>query len=67
VSLAAQGIVGSRSVRPDGPMLALYLWTYASSIVALGVFLGLGAAAMWGALGMGLVAIPLAVTVVRHR
>jgi uncharacterized membrane protein len=67
VSLAGQHIVGSRSVRPDGPMLALYLWTYASSILALIAFLELRAAALWGALGMGLVALPLAVTLVRHR
>ncbi|HVD87655.1 MAG TPA: carotenoid biosynthesis protein [Jatrophihabitantaceae bacterium] len=67
VSLAGQYIVGSRSVRPDGPMLALYLWTYASSILALIAFFGLRAAALWGALGMGLVALPLAVTLVRHR
>jgi putative membrane protein len=67
VSLAGQCVVGSRSVRPDGPMLALYLWTYASSVLALVAFLGLSAAALWGALGMGLVALPLAVTLVRHR
>ena len=67
VSLAGQCIVGSRSVRPDGPMLALYLWTYASSVLALSAFLGLSAAALWGALGMGLVALPLVVTLVRHR
>jgi uncharacterized membrane protein len=67
VSLAMQHLVGARTVRPDGPMLALYLWTYASSVLALSAFLGLGSAALWGALGMGLVAVPLAVTLVRHR
>jgi putative membrane protein len=46
--------------RHDRPLLALYLWTYASSIVAHAVFLGRPASAAWGALGMGLVAIPLA-------
>ena len=45
----------------DAPMHALYLWTYASSILAHAVFLGLPASAAWGALGMGLVALPLAV------
>jgi putative membrane protein len=44
----------------DAPMLALYLWTYASSVLAHAVFLGLPASAAWGALGMGLVALPLA-------
>jgi uncharacterized membrane protein len=67
VSLVGQCIVGSRSVRPDGLMVALYLWTYASSVLALSAFLGLSAAALWGTLGMGLVALPLAVTLVRHR
>jgi uncharacterized membrane protein len=45
----------------DAPMLALYLWTYASSVVAHALFLGLPGSAVWGALGMGAVAIPLAV------
>lgn len=45
----------------DGLMYALYLWTYASSILAHAVFLGLPASALWGAVGMGLVAVPLAV------
>jgi putative membrane protein len=40
-------------------MLALYLWTYFSSMLALAVWLDLTAAAAWGALGMGLVALPL--------
>ncbi len=44
----------------DAPMLALYLWTYASSVLAHAVFLGLPGSAGWGALGMGLVALPLA-------
>ncbi|HLL66038.1 MAG TPA: carotenoid biosynthesis protein [Micromonosporaceae bacterium] len=44
----------------DAPMLALYLWTYASSVLAHAVFLGLPASAAWGGLAMGLVAVPLA-------
>jgi uncharacterized membrane protein len=40
--------------------LALYLWLYVGWIVALAAFLHLGAAAAWGALGMGAVALPLA-------
>ena len=39
---------------------ALYLWTYASSVLAHAAFFGLPASALWGALGMGLVAVPLA-------
>jgi putative membrane protein len=49
-----------RAPGDDAPMLALYLWTYASSVLAHAVFLGLPASAAWGALGMGLVALPLA-------
>jgi putative membrane protein len=51
--------------RRDAPMLALYLWTYLSSGLALGVFLGLPAAAGWGALGMAPLALPAARALVR--
>ncbi len=51
--------------RDDRPLLIMYLWTYASSVLAHAVFLGLSGSAAWGALGMGLVAIPLAITLVR--
>lgn len=40
--------------------VALFLWVYFSSLVALVVFFGLPYAALWGALGMGLVALPVA-------
>ena len=50
----------------DAPVLALYLWTYWSSILAHAVFLGLPASAVWGGLGMGLVAVPLTVTLARR-
>jgi uncharacterized membrane protein len=55
--------IGADPARPgvDAPMYAMYLWTYTSSILAHAVFLGLPASAAWGAAGMGLVAIPLAV------
>jgi putative membrane protein len=49
----------------DGPMLALYLWTYGSSVLAHAVFLDLPGSAAWGALGMGVVAVPLAVRLLR--
>lgn len=65
---AALAGAGVHRVGPaDAPMLALYLWTYASSIVAHAVFLRLPASAAWGALGMGLVAVPLAVRLARHE
>ena len=63
VSAAVQAIVGDGG---DAVPLGLYLWLYVGWIVALGGFLGLGAAAAWGALGMGLVAVPLAVRLVRR-
>jgi putative membrane protein len=43
----------------DAVPIALYLWTWAGSALALAVFLDRPAAAAWGALGMGLVAVPL--------
>jgi putative membrane protein len=44
----------------DAPMHALYLWTYASSVLAHAVFLNLPGSAVRGAVGMGVVAVPLA-------
>jgi putative membrane protein len=46
----------------DGVMHALYLWTYVSSVLAHAVFLGLPWSALWGGLAMGVVAVPLAVS-----
>ncbi|WP_328344351.1 carotenoid biosynthesis protein [Micromonospora sp. NBC_00421] len=51
----------------DDPMFALYLWTYFSSVLAHAVFLRLPASAVWGAVGMAVVAVPLAVTLLRAR
>jgi putative membrane protein len=56
-------VTGSR----DDPMFALYLWTYFSSVLAHAVFLRLPASAVWGAVGMAAVAVPLAVTLLRAR
>lgn len=58
---------------PDVPLaddavgLGLYLWLYVGWVVALAVFLDLRAAAFWGGLAMGTVAVPLAVRLVRLR
>ncbi|MBO3737251.1 carotenoid biosynthesis protein [Actinoplanes flavus] len=43
----------------DGPMLALWLWTYFSSVLAHAVFLGLPASAVWGGVLMGAFVLPL--------
>ncbi len=64
--LAVAVPAGGPDPAADAPMLALYLWTYGSSVLAHAVFLGLGASAGWGALGMGLVALPLAAALGRR-
>ncbi|MCG5448110.1 carotenoid biosynthesis protein [Micromonospora hortensis] len=61
------GPAAEHTDRRDDPMVALYLWTYFSSILAHAVFLDLPASALWGAAGMSVTAVPLAVTVLRAR
>jgi uncharacterized membrane protein len=54
---------GPRASIPDAqdrPILALWFWTYASSVLAHAVFLGLPWSALWGGVVMGAVVIPLA-------
>ena len=65
--MVSLGLALRRSSTSDSeaPMIALVLWTYLSSILAHAVFLGLPASAGWGALGMGLVAVPLIWKLVR--
>ncbi|MEK8109961.1 hypothetical protein NKG94_47385 [Micromonospora sp. M12] len=41
------GSVAAHTDRRDHPMIALYLWTYFSSILAHAVFLDLPASALW--------------------
>jgi uncharacterized membrane protein len=50
---------------PSGPAAALYLWTYASSVLAHFAFFGLPGSAVIGGILMGLVAVPFAVVVLR--
>ena len=66
ISLVLQGILRNTDPGDDRWMYALFLWTYASSVLALAAFLHLQAAALWGALGMGAVAVPLALRVRRQ-
>ncbi|MFI6269060.1 carotenoid biosynthesis protein [Micromonospora zamorensis] len=61
------GPTAEHTDRRDHPMVALYLWTYFSSILAHAVFLDLPASALWGAAGMSVTAVPLAVTLLRAR
>jgi putative membrane protein len=55
-----------RPVTVDAPVLGLYLWTYGSSVLAHAVFLDLPRSALLGGIGMGLVAIPLTVSLARR-
>jgi uncharacterized membrane protein len=50
----------SRREADDRVPAALFLWTYASSVLAFAVFFGRPGVALVGALGMGLVAVPYA-------
>ena len=61
ISVVLQTFLASRDRFDDAQPIAIYLWTYAASVLALAAFLDLRAAAAWGAIGMGLVAVPLAV------
>ncbi|MGR6321151.1 carotenoid biosynthesis protein [Micromonospora soli] len=61
------GPAADRADRRDAPMFALYLWTYASSVLAHAVFLRLPASALWGAAGMAVAAVPLAAALLRAR
>jgi putative membrane protein len=51
----------------DTPMLALYLWTYGSSVLANAAFFELSGSAAWGAAGMGLITAPLVVHLTRRQ
>ncbi len=61
ISLVLQGFLHGQGAESDQLLRGAYLWIYASSAVALLAFLHLPAAAVWGTLGMGAVAVPLAV------
>ncbi len=60
--LVFAGLAGSREVPDylDAVPVGLFLWVYFSSILAHTVFFGLTYAAAWGAVGMGVVAVPVA-------
>jgi len=59
VLAAAAGPAGREPRGGDAPMIALWLWTYASSVLAHAVFLGLPRSAAWGGVLMGAVVLPL--------
>jgi uncharacterized membrane protein len=59
-------LLPSRRSPSDAVPITLYLWTYASSVLAHAVFFGLPGSAAWGGLAMGLVAVPLAASLLRR-
>jgi putative membrane protein len=59
VSAIVQWVLRRDEPRADAVPVALYLWTWIGSAVALAVFLHRPAAAAWGAVAMGVVAGPL--------
>ena len=67
MSAALQAVLDRRDHSPRGVPIPLYLWTWASSTLALAAFLHLGAAAAWGGVAMGTVAVPLIASLRRAR
>ncbi|ROZ89085.1 carotenoid biosynthesis protein [Gordonia sp. OPL2] len=58
-------LIGHRPV--DALPIAVYLWTYVSSVIAHALFFGRPPVALVGGVIMGLVAIPLIIVLVRDR
>jgi len=70
MSLALQWVLDGSTARAGASDLVprvLYVWTWASSALGFAVFLHLLAAAAWGVVAMGSVAVPLAARLVRER
>ncbi|MEU4236622.1 carotenoid biosynthesis protein [Actinoplanes sp. NPDC026619] len=69
--MLALSAAGGRSIKTptegDAPILTLWFWTYASSVLAHAVFLGLPASAAWGAVVMGAAVLPVAAKMIRAR
>jgi len=62
VGVAMLGVLQAlpRRRADDRQPYALFLWTYASSVLAFAVFFGRPLVALVGGIGMGLVAVPFA-------
>jgi len=68
ITLVLDPLAGDAPDSPDGAPLAVFCWTYLSSVMANAVFFGRPWVALVGALVMGVVAVPLLVVLVReHR
>jgi putative membrane protein len=59
ISYVLQRVLRGTPDADDRVPYAVYVWTWASSVLALAAFLGLPAAAAYGGLAMGTVAVPL--------
>ena len=59
--MTALSLAGAERESDDRPALALWFWTYASSVLAHAVFLGLPASALWGGVVMGAVVLRTAI------
>jgi uncharacterized membrane protein len=66
-SASGASSASSASWAPDALPLTIFLWTYASSVLAHAVFFGRPPVALVGGLVMGVVAVPLAVRLWRGR
>ena len=68
VAVAIMGVLQllGRRDADDRVPAALFLWTYGSSVLANAVFFGRPAVAVVGGLGMGLVAVPYALSLLRR-
>ncbi len=64
---ALHALLGGARPRTSKPAAVLYLWVYASSVLAHLAFFGLPGSALMGGLMMGSVALPFAYAVVRPR
>ena len=65
--VAGAAAVRERPASRDGAPIALYLWTYFSSVLAHGAFFHLPWSALWGGVIMGCVAVPLARSLLVRR
>jgi putative membrane protein len=63
---ALAAVLPAEPAGADLPMFAFYLWTYASSVLAHLAFFGLPGSALWGGLAMGVLAVPLALSLRGH-
>ena len=67
ISYVLQRVLRTLPAGDDQVPYGLYVWTWASAALALAAFLNLAGAALWGAIAMGTVAVPLLLVLRRER